>query len=689
MDWAPGDGTFLSMGIFCANNLLAGWGITQIFGSADGFYVADGKVQNYYTDTRYRDLVKFLNKCYAAGLINTETFTQDYTKFQAVTRNPDAPVVGFTFGWDLTDRFGPKWAPQYETLAPMKPNASYTGKVSWDYSYDGLNYGANLIEMSAKAKDKTAAMRFIDQFYIPRNSIQVLFGSIGPNIKENADGSLVILPPTDSNMDPGTWKWTSALADDGPMYISDSLKVTLGTDMQALARIDQVYAPYVKAINLKKDVLPVTFMKYSSDDNNAMALLRTNLGSVTASKFANWVTKGGIDKEWDQYVKDVQKTGLAQYTQILQKYYDTYIKGLKVGLLSPQRRPRSLPRSSRGGGSRLAAVSRGCGASTAHRVDNEDMHVKEIGIPGRPTTGRWLGAAAALRRDWQLWVLVAPAVIVIAVFNYIPMYGIQLAFRDFNFAKGLTGGAWRGLFYFNMFTNSFQFWTLLKNTFVISLTTIVLGFPAPIILALLFNQIQGRRTKRILQTVVYMPHFISTVVMVGLLTVLLSPNTGVIGMTIKLLGLGNVNLMGEASTFVPTYVISDIWQHAGWGSIIYLAALSSVDQQLYDASRIDGANRWQVILHVDVPALVPTILILFILTMGNVLNTGFEKIYLMQKGLNLPVSEVIATYVYKIGIVSNQYSYSAAIGVFNTVINFVFLFGTNSLSRRFSTISLW
>jgi putative aldouronate transport system permease protein len=294
-----------------------------------------------------------------------------------------------------------------------------------------------------------------------------------------------------------------------------------------------------------------------------------------------------------------------------------------------------------------------------------------------------------LRRDYQLWLFLLPAVAVIFVFNYVPMYGIQLAFRDFDFRKGLTGGAWRGLHYFEMFVGSYQFWTLLRNTVVICVTTILVGFPAPILLALLFNQVRSPRWKRILQTTVYLPHFISTVVMVGLLIVLLSPNTGIIGAVLKAVGLGRTNLLGSTATFVPVYVLSDVWQHAGWGSIIYIAALSSVDQQLYDACRIDGGSRWQIIRFIDIPALVPTIVILFILNMGNVLNTGFEKIYLMQNGLNLPVSEVIATYVYKIGIVSNQYSYSSAIGVFNTVINFLFLYLTNVISRKSADIGLW
>lgn len=292
-------------------------------------------------------------------------------------------------------------------------------------------------------------------------------------------------------------------------------------------------------------------------------------------------------------------------------------------------------------------------------------------------------------RDYQLWIMIFPAIAVIVIFNYVPMYGIQLAFRDYDFSKGLTGGAWHGLYYFKQFMNSYLFADLMRNTFTISLASIVLGFPAPILLALILNQIRRKKAKQTLQTTVYLPHFISTIVLVGMLNVLLSPETGIVGHFMKSIGLGDVNLLASTKTFMPVYVLSDIWQHCGWNSIIYLAALSTVDPQLYDSAKIDGASRWQTIRYVDIPAIVPTIIILFILSMGNVLGTGFEKIFLMQNSLNLPVSEVISTYVYKIGIVSNQFSYSAAIGLFNTVINFIFLFAMNAISRRFSNMSLW
>ncbi|WP_253958165.1 ABC transporter permease [Metabacillus halosaccharovorans] len=285
--------------------------------------------------------------------------------------------------------------------------------------------------------------------------------------------------------------------------------------------------------------------------------------------------------------------------------------------------------------------------------------------------------------------MILPAIIIVFVFNYVPMYGIQLAFREFDFTKGLTGGDWVGLKYFIQFIESHMFTDLLRNTVVLSLTTIIVGFPAPIILALLINQIKWKRGKKVLQTTVYLPHFISIVVLVGLLNVLLSPNTGIVGHIMNAFGFHDVNLLASTNTFVPVYVLSDVWQHVGWNSIIYLAALSSVDPQLYDSAKMDGANRWQIIRNVEIPAIIPTIIILLILNMGSIISTGFEKIFLMQNPLNLPVSEVIETYVYKIGIISNQFSYAAAIGLFNTLINFALLLTMNYIAKRFSNISLW
>lgn len=244
--------------------------------------------------------------------------------------------------------------------------------------------------------------------------------------------------------------------------------------------------------------------------------------------------------------------------------------------------------------------------------------------------------------------------------------------------------------YFLQYFQSPMFLTTIKNTFFIAFTSLIFGFPAPILMALLFNQIRHKTTKKTLQTIVYVPYFISTVVMVSLIRILLSPNNGIISIALKAIGLvgADVNLVGSPSTFIPVYVISGIWQACGWNSIIYFAALSSVDTQLYDAAKIDGASRPRIIWHIDLPVLIPTIVILLILNMGNILTVGFEKVFLMQNDLNVAVSEVISTYTFKIGLRSNQFSLGSAIGLFNTMVNFIFLALANTISKKVSDVSL-
>jgi len=299
-------------------------------------------------------------------------------------------------------------------------------------------------------------------------------------------------------------------------------------------------------------------------------------------------------------------------------------------------------------------------------------------------------AIGSVYRDYQLWLMLLPAIAIIFIFNYLPMYGVQLAFRDFDFSKGFLGGNWAGLKYFRQYFNSPMFFATIRNTFIIAFTSIIFGFPAPIFIALLFNQIRQQKLKRFLQTVVYVPYFISTVVMVALISILCSPNNGIISHALKALRFitQDMNLVGNPQTFVPLYVISGIWQACGWNSIIYFAALSTVDSQLYDAAKIDGANRLRIIWHIELAALAPTIVILLILNMGGILTVGFEKVFLMQNGLNIAVSEVISTYTYKIGLRSNQFSLGSAIGLFNTIVNFAFLTVFNITAKKTSNISL-
>ena len=295
-----------------------------------------------------------------------------------------------------------------------------------------------------------------------------------------------------------------------------------------------------------------------------------------------------------------------------------------------------------------------------------------------------------LKKEWQLWVMILPALAYILIFCYGPMYGIQLAFRKYDFSKGLTGGDWVGLKYFIQYFESPMFGTTMKNTFVISFFTLVCGFPIPILLAIVIKSLRQNKQTRVVQTAVYMPYFISTVVMVAILQILLSPTTGVISGLLKDLHLipRSVNLLGTRGAFVPVYVLSGVWQSAGWNSIIFIAALSAVDGQLYDAARVDGASRWQQVIHVELPALVPTIVILLIMNMGRILSVGFEKVFLMQNDLNLSVSEVISTYVFNIGVQSGQFSFGSAVGLFNTIINFAFLMMANWISKKTADISL-
>ncbi len=294
-----------------------------------------------------------------------------------------------------------------------------------------------------------------------------------------------------------------------------------------------------------------------------------------------------------------------------------------------------------------------------------------------------------IQRNWGLYLLLIPAVILLICFTYIPMYGVLIAFQDFSPTKGVFGSEWVGFEYFKKFFNSYQFWPTIKNTLFISLYSLVASFPIPIIMALFLNQLQGKKFRKIFQTVSYLPHFISTVVMVGMLIVLLSPSTGLIGSIYSLFGLEAPNLMGNPGAFSSLYVWSDIWQHCGWDSIIYIAALSAVDPSLYEAATVDGASRFQKLIYIDLPMLIPTAVILLIMRMGSLMSLGFEKIYLMQNDLNLSHSEIISTYVYKIGILSSQYSYSSAINLFNTVINLILLIIVNTVSKRVSENSLW
>lgn len=294
-----------------------------------------------------------------------------------------------------------------------------------------------------------------------------------------------------------------------------------------------------------------------------------------------------------------------------------------------------------------------------------------------------------IRRDYQLILLTLPAIIYLFVFNYIPMYGVQIAFKDFQASKGIAESAWVGLEHFQRFFMSYQFRRILSNTLILSFEQLLFGFPMPVILALLLNQTRNKKFKKIVQTVTYAPHFISIVVLVGMLNLFLSPNSGVLNHILGLLGIEPVFFLGKAQYFRPVYIISGIWQSTGWGSIIYLASLSSVDPGLYEAARIDGCGRMGLIRYIDLPSLLPTIVIMLIMNVGRLMDLGFQKAYLMQNPLNISAAEIISTYVYKVGLIDAQYSYSTAIGLFNSVVNLILLVTVNQISKKTMKTSLW
>lgn len=307
-------------------------------------------------------------------------------------------------------------------------------------------------------------------------------------------------------------------------------------------------------------------------------------------------------------------------------------------------------------------------------------------LPRRPLVGRFL---KNLRKYWQYYILLLPALAYLLIFCYGPMYGAQIAFRNFNARDGITGSAWVGFAHFERFFRSPYFGSLLRNTFVISIYGLLAGFPLPILLALSLNELKGTKVKKLAQTVTYAPYFISTVVMCGMLIAFLNPNTGIINKLIAALGGEPVPFLSEAALFPSIYVWSGVWQGTGWGSVIYFAALSGVDPQLLEAATLDGATRWQKIWYVNLPALMPTIVIMLIMNCGSLLSVGYEKAFLLQNALNLETSEVISTYVYKTGLVSAQYSFSTAIGLFNSVVNLILLVTVNAVSRRIGENSLW
>ena len=294
-----------------------------------------------------------------------------------------------------------------------------------------------------------------------------------------------------------------------------------------------------------------------------------------------------------------------------------------------------------------------------------------------------------IRRYKDLLALFSIVIAYFVIFKYIPMYGVTLAFKDFRLKLGILRSPWAGLKHFRLLFSTPSFFEVLRNTVSISLLRIVFGFPAPILLALLLNELRDGPFKKTVQTVSYLPHFLSWVVLGGIFTRFLSPSTGFVNMIIKTMGGEPIFFLGNPNTYVPTIIVTDIWQGIGWGSIVYLAAISGISPELYESAMLDGASRWQKMRYITVPSIMPTIMVLFIMRMGGVLNGGFDQIFNTYNDAVMKVADILDTYVYRRGLTSMQYEFSAAAGLFKTGVGFIFVFGTNMLARKLGESSLW
>jgi putative aldouronate transport system permease protein len=296
------------------------------------------------------------------------------------------------------------------------------------------------------------------------------------------------------------------------------------------------------------------------------------------------------------------------------------------------------------------------------------------------------------KRIWQsreLYLLLLLPLVWYVVFRYIPLYGIQIAFRDYRTARGFFGSEWVGLKHFTRFFNSFYFDRVVSNTLIINGVSLLVGFPIPILFALIINELKNIHYKKFLQNVTYIPHFLSAVVLVSVLQLMFNPNTGVYNLLRQAMGLKTTNYFATISAFKPMYILSGIWQSMGWDSILYIAALAGIDPTLYEAATIDGATRYQKMRYISIPCIMGTVTIMLLLRCGQIMNIGYEKVILMQNDLNLASSDVISTYVYRVGILDGNYSYSTAINLFNSGCNIILLYIANLLARKMGGSSLW
>lgn len=299
------------------------------------------------------------------------------------------------------------------------------------------------------------------------------------------------------------------------------------------------------------------------------------------------------------------------------------------------------------------------------------------------------GLIRDISMDRGLYIMLLPVILNFIIFHYIPMYGLQIAFKKYNLILGTKGSPWVGFQNFQNFFSSYNFTLVVKNTLIISLYLIIFGFPLPIIFALLLNEIRGGAFKKVAQTISYLPHFISSVIVVGMLIQILSPNGGAINLFLGWFGKEPVYFLGEPDYFRTIYVLLELWRNTGFGAIIYIAAITSIDSEIYESATIDGAGRLKKMWYITIPCLMPTIITLFILRLGGILNVGWQEILLLQNPLNRQVSEVISTFVYKRGLIDADYGYAAAVGMANSVVGFIFVVGANELAKRFSETRLF
>ncbi len=321
-DWSPvGTGGF---GYFQPSALLGSTGLPINNGGGQGYFVEDGEVSNFMVDERYRDLVAFLHKAWAAGLISEQAFTQDYSAYQSVGRgNGDEAAVGFSWGWTASDRFGAQLAPQYTSIAQLEAEAGQSEPVTW--SYDDENYTGNHIIVSSESNNQDLALAVVNEFYDQTRSVEVLFGDIGEYVEETGDNAYKVLPPADGQSDPSTWKWTNTLADFGPFWIRESIELELPTDVAEAVEQSEPLQPALDNVDPETDVYPFKFVKMTADDLNTLNLNNTNVLALTMAKFAEWVTEGGVEEQWDDYVTQLEGLGMPENIEIYQRYYDGYV----------------------------------------------------------------------------------------------------------------------------------------------------------------------------------------------------------------------------------------------------------------------------------------------------------------------------------------------------------------------------